>query len=48
MVQKLKPHDYPTRFQFAQWVEDRLVEHEHFYRKIITSDEAHFHVGGWQ
>jgi len=34
-------------FQFAQWVEQRLVEDEHFYRKIIFSDEAHFHLGGY-
>jgi len=24
-----------------------LVEDEHFYRKIIFSDEAHFHLGGY-
>ena len=45
MVQELKPHDYPMRFRFVQWAEDRLVEDEHLYRKIIFSDEAHFHIG---
>jgi len=38
-------HDHPMRFRFAQWAEQRLVEDEHFYRKIIFSDEAHFHGG---
>ena len=46
IVKELKPHDHPMRFRFAQWAEDRLVENEHFYRKIIFSDEAHFHIGG--
>jgi len=47
LVQELKPHDHPMRFRFAQWAELRLVEDEHFYRKIIFSDEAHFHLGGY-
>jgi len=33
------------RFWFAQWAEQRLVEDEHFYWKIIFSDEVHFHLG---
>ena len=47
LVQELKPHDHPMRFRFAQWAEDRLIDDEHFYRKIIFSDEAHFHLGGY-
>ncbi|CAK9833058.1 hypothetical protein ANTRET_LOCUS9796 [Anthophora retusa] len=47
LVQELKPHDHLMRFRFAQWAEDRLIEDEHFYRKIIFSDEAHFHLGGY-
>ena len=47
LVQELKPHDHPMRFRFAQWAEQRLVENEHFYRKIIFFDEAHFHLGGY-
>jgi len=35
------------RFRFAQWAEQRLIEDEYFYRKIIFSDEAHFHLGGY-
>jgi len=46
LVQELKPHDHPVRLRFVQWAEQRLVE-EHFYRKIIFSDEAHFHLGGY-
>jgi len=48
LVQELKPHDHPMRFRFAQWAEQRLVENEHFYRKIIFFDEAHFHLGGYE
>ena len=47
LVQELKPNDHPMRFQFAQWAEERLMEDEHFYRKVIFSDEAHFHLGGY-
>ena len=47
IVQELKPHDHPMRFWFAQWAEDRLVEDKHFYRKIIFSNEAHLHIGGY-
>jgi len=39
LVQELKPHDHPMRFRFAQW-EQRLVEDEHFYRKIIFSERS--------
>jgi len=46
LVQELKPH-HPMRFRFAQWAEQRLVEDEHFYQKIIFSDEAHFHFSGY-
>lgn len=35
------------RFRFAQWAEDRLAEDKHFHRKIVFSDEAHFHIGGY-
>lgn len=31
----------------AQWAEDGLVEDEHFYRKFIFSDEAHYHLCGY-
>lgn len=47
LVQEIKPHDHPMRFRFAEWAEDRLAEDEHFYRKIVFSDEAHFHLAGY-
>jgi hypothetical protein len=33
IVQKLKPHDNPMRFRFAQWSENRLAQDEHFLPK---------------
>ena len=47
IIQELKPHDHPMHFRFAPWTEDRLVENEHFYRKIIFLDKAHFHIEGY-
>jgi len=46
LVQQPKPHDYPLRFRFAERAQERLVEDDHFYRKIVFSDEAHFHLCG--
>ena len=46
LVQQLKSLDHPSPLQFADWAEDRLTEDGQFYRKIIFSDEAHFHLGG--
>ncbi|XP_033224300.1 uncharacterized protein LOC117177598 [Belonocnema kinseyi] len=43
LVHQLKPIHHPNRIQFAIWAEDRLIEDDEFYRKIIFSDEAHFH-----
>ncbi|XP_033222677.1 uncharacterized protein LOC117176532 [Belonocnema kinseyi] len=45
LVHQLKPIDHPNRLQFANWAEDRLIEDDEFYRKIIFLDEAHFHLG---
>lgn len=47
LVQKLKAIDHPSRLRFADWAQDRLAEDAEFYRKIIFSDEAHFHLGGY-
>lgn len=47
LAQQLKPIDHPKRLRFANWAEDRLAEDGEFYRKIIFSDEAHFHLGGY-
>ena len=47
LVQQLKPTDHPNCLWFANWAQDRLAEDDEFYRKIIFSDEAHFHLGGY-
>ena len=47
LMQQLKPIDYPKRLKFANWAVGRLAEDGEFYRKIIFSDEAHFHLGGY-
>jgi len=35
------------RFRFAEWAQERLVEDDNFYRKIVFTDEVHFHLGGY-
>ncbi|CAH1988625.1 unnamed protein product [Acanthoscelides obtectus] len=47
LVQELKPHDLPQRFQFGEWALAKLEEDPHFYRKIVFSDEAHFWLNGY-
>jgi len=47
LAQQLKPYDHPMRFRFAEWVQERFVKDDHFYQKIVFSDEPHFHLGGY-
>ena len=47
LVQQLKPTDHLNRLRSANWAQDCLAEDDEFYRKIIFSDEAHFHFGGY-
>jgi len=47
LAQHPKPHDHPMPFRFAEWAQERFFEDDHFYRKIVFSDEAHFHLGGY-
>lgn len=47
LVQELKPRDHPLRFHFASWACDQLENDADFGQKIIFSDEAHFHLGGY-
>lgn len=47
LVQELKPHDHPLRFRFARWANEKLHDDVDFAQKIIFSDEAHFHLGGY-
>jgi hypothetical protein len=47
LVQELKARDHPLRYQFAVWACEQLETDPDFAQKIIFSDEAHFHVGGY-
>lgn len=46
-TQELKPADHPRRLQYANWLLNAIEENDDFWRKIIMSDEAHFHLGGY-
>ena len=41
------PFKNETQHHFKWLTLRRLVEDEHFYRRIIFSGEAHFHIGGY-
>lgn len=47
LVQELKQVDHQQRFRFADWALNKLNDDPDFARKIIFSDEAHFHLGGY-
>jgi hypothetical protein len=47
LVQELKPNDHRLRRIFADWAHLKLAEDEHFYRRIVFSDEAHFWLNGY-
>jgi transposase len=47
LTQHLQPPDHGRRRQFADWVVERLAADENFAKKIIFSDEAHFHLSGF-
>lgn len=47
LVQQLKARDHPLRYRFAVWACDQLEIDDDFAQKIIFSDEAHFHLGGY-
>lgn len=36
------------RSRFAQWPQNQVADDEHFYRKIIHSDEVYLHLDGYQ
>lgn len=46
LTQKLLPADKPCRLEWAQRVIEMAESDEHFWRKIIMSDEAHFTLTG--
>lgn len=47
LTQELKPSDHQQRRVFADWVVEMHENDPEFHRKIILSDEAHFHLGGF-
>lgn len=47
LTQELKPADHGKRLRFAQWIMERQAEDVDFTKRIIFSDEAHFHLSGY-
>lgn len=47
LTQELKPADHLQRRQYSQWMHEMHAADDHFTRKIIFSDEAHFHLSGF-
>jgi len=47
LVQELKPADHGKRRTFAEWISGRQQQDETISRRIIFSDEAHFHLSGY-
>lgn len=47
LTQELKPIDHQARRTFVNWALQRKEENGDFFNKIIFSDEAHFHLGGY-
>lgn len=45
--QELKITDHRIRRAFAGWALNQLDEDDQFFKKIIFSDEAHFHLNGY-
>jgi transposase len=46
-IQKLEYRDHSERAAFAEWIQSCLANDTQFCEKIIFSDEAHFHLGGY-
>lgn len=47
LTQELKPGDHQSRLAFAEWFLEMNAADTDFHRKIIFSDEAHFHLSGY-
>ena len=47
LTHELKSAEYQQRRVFANWVLEMYENEPEFHRKIIMSDEAHFHLGGY-
>lgn len=44
VVQKLKESDHQSRLNYCNWLLERSIEDHHFWKKIIMTDESHFHL----
>ena len=47
LAQQLKPAEHQQRHVFVNWVMEMHKNEAEFYRKIIMTDEAHFHLRGY-
>lgn len=47
LTQELKPGDHRMRRTFSDWALQQLRVDPEFYKKIISSDEAHFSLNGF-
>ncbi|XP_073828918.1 uncharacterized protein [Musca autumnalis] len=46
LAQELKPFDHSKRREWAEWWQEMATVDDQFSKKIICSDEAHFHLSG--
>ena len=46
MVQELTGDDDDRRLEFCEWIRQRVSTNDNFYKQIVFSDEAVFHVNG--
>lgn len=46
LTQQLQPNDHGQRRNFTNWILEQLQTDHEFHKKIIFSDEAHFHLNG--
>lgn len=47
LTQELKPNDHAQRREFVEWIIEHQQVDPDFSKKIILSDEAHFHLDGF-
>lgn len=47
LTQELRPADHEKQRQFVEWILTRKRESEGFAKRIIFTDEAHFHLNGF-
>lgn len=47
LTQELKPSDHNQRREWSEWWQEMATVDDQFSKKIIFSDEAHFHLSGF-